>query len=70
MTIRTIVCAALLLSCRPAAPPCSKVALTTAMAECEVRIRLHCAKGDKTCSEYQECKKAVKEWRECPAVGQ
>jgi len=65
-------CVSALLGCRPAATPvtdrCSKVALATVVAECQARIRLECAKDDKSCAAYQECKKSVKDWRQCPEV--
>jgi hypothetical protein len=47
------------------AAPCSRQSLAQTEVECAARIKLECAKGDKSCPAYVECSKRIENWRVC-----
>ncbi len=47
------------------AAPCSKQSLAQLELECAAKIKMQCAKGDRTCPTYLDCKSKVEAWRVC-----
>lgn len=66
MSTQTVIALAftLLVGCA-ASPPCSRAELAKTSAECMARVKLLCAKGDKACPAYVECKQRIENWRVC-----
>jgi len=47
------------------AEPCSHEALAETVAKCVAHIKAECARGDKTCPVYVECRAKIDAWKEC-----